>query len=85
MSSALAGQAKGIVVLALRILSGKCSCAAIQAHDVCASGTLMGDVLVGATIICLGLINPDSDYFDKASTTTAHGGGRKVCPDSRSA
>ncbi len=26
----------------------------------------MGDVLVGATIIFLGLINPDSDYFDKA-------------------
>ncbi len=39
----------------------------------------MGDVLVGATIIFLGLINPDSDYFDNTDATTAHGGGTKVC------
>ena len=39
----------------------------------------MGDVLVGATIIFLGLINPDSDYFDNTDAATTQGGGTKVC------
>ena len=38
----------------------------------------MGDILVGATIIFLGLINPDSDYFDTADAATTHAGGTKV-------